>query len=439
MRILHVSALPVWSMKGEGGMPSLRQTLDGHRRAGHSVTLVLPAYDIFSEGTARRIMPTDASKEDEVAPCRWFPAMLQVRTLAKRMNRGQLPYAARWLLNVGTWLLLTVSLLLAGLRLRYRRKRRFDLVYAHNQYAAIAGWLLGGILGVPNVTRLYGTFLADLMRRPLVWLRYPVAAGGFLVPHSLLICGNDGTRGDEVAKRLRIDLAKFRFWQNGVDKPDVLPTADRRLLSATVPPNLRPQARWVFTCSRLSYWKRIDRILHAGAYGRRAGADCQILVAGDGPERANLESLAGELGIASDVVWLGAVPHGRIWQWLVAADVFIIANDVTNRCNPLYEAICAGLPVVSLRDPSTADLLTHGENSLLADRTDGEDLGRCLRQTLSDDGLASAMRQAQRRRAATFQTWAQRMAMETDELEALIARSAGKGMTAPKAGTIHAN
>ena len=49
------------------------------------------------------------------------------------------------------------------------------------------------------------------MKRPLVWLRYPTAAAGYLVPHSLLICGNDGTRGDEVARKFGIDLRSFPF------------------------------------------------------------------------------------------------------------------------------------------------------------------------------------------------------------------------------------
>jgi len=421
MRILHVSALSVWSMKGQGGMPSLQATLDGHLHAGHGITLILPGYHLFADGPVRTAVPRDARTEVELAPCRWVPGMLGLRSLARRLGGGEPPYVARWLLNMGTWILLTVSLLLAALRVRYRRKRRFDLVYAHNQYAAIAGWLLGKVFGVPNVTRLYGTFMADLMNRPLVWLRYPVAAGGFLVPHNLLICCNDGTRGDDVARKLGIDVGKFRFWQNGVDRPQRLPSPDRQSLLGAAPGNLRAESRWVFTCSRLSYWKRIDRILRAVARCRAGGCDCQLLVAGDGPERARLEALTRELAMEPHVVWLGAVPHERIWNWMAAADAFIIANDVTNRCNPLYEAICAGLPVVSVRDPSTADLLVDGENALLAGRDDEAELGRQLERVCSDRELAAGMRQAQQRGAATFRTWPQRMEMEVHELEALVA------------------
>jgi hypothetical protein len=38
-----------------------------------------------------------------------------------------------------------------------------EIMYAHNQYAALPGFLLGRLWRIPNVTRLYETFLADLM------------------------------------------------------------------------------------------------------------------------------------------------------------------------------------------------------------------------------------------------------------------------------------
>ena len=76
-----------------------------------------------------------------------------------------------------------------------------------------------------------------------------------------------------------------------------------------------------------------------------------------------------------DVVWLGAVPHKVIWELMHVSDLLLTTNDLTNRGNPLYEAICAGLPVVSLKDPSTSDLLEHEVNALLADKEDVESLG----------------------------------------------------------------
>jgi glycosyltransferase involved in cell wall biosynthesis len=424
MRMLHLSALPVWPIEGKGGMPSLRETLHGHVRGGHSVVLVLPRYQLFADRAQRLVVREDEGYEVRIAPCRWAPALLAVRRIVRRLSGGQEPlYPLRWLLNASLLLLLTVSLGLASLRIRFWEKKTFDLVYAHNQYAALAGWLTGRVLRIPNVTRLYGTFLADLMNRPLVWLRYPTAAAGYLVPHTLLICANDGTRGDEVARKLGIDLARFRFWQNGVDVPDEPPPCTREQIVSRFPDRgLRIESQWALSCSRISYWKRIDRMIRALRIARDRGADCQLLVAGSGSEEDSLRALARQLGIEDAVVWLGAVEHDTVWQLMHLADLFLITNDVTNRCNPVYEAICTPLPVVSVIDPSTADLLEHEQNALLADKDDDEALGEHLYRVCTEEDLAGSLKQAQAVRREQLWTWRERMAVEVAELEGLVVK-----------------
>jgi glycosyltransferase involved in cell wall biosynthesis len=409
-------------MEGKGGMPSLSETLKGHRRAGHEIVLVLPKYHLFTDEAEPLRVPSEAAYPVFLAPCGWVPVLKQLRAAGRFVSGGrELLYPVRWVLNLATMLLLTVSLVAAAARVRYRRGLAFDLIYAHNQYAALAGFLLGAMWRIPNVTRLYGTFLADLMEKPLVWLRYPTASAGYLVPHSLLICGNDGTRGDEVARKLGIELSKFRFWQNGVDRPEADPSWSREGLAAAAPENLRPEAKWLVSCSRLSYWKRMDRVLRAFRHCREACPDAQLLVAGDGPERDRLHRLAEELGVAEDVVWLGGVPHEDVWRLMHLADVFVIANDVTNRCNPVYEAIRAGLPIVSIHDRSTEDLLADGANALLADPDDEAALGGAMARACSDESLATKLREGQRRLSADLWTWRERMAEEVREMERLVA------------------
>lgn len=424
LHILHLSALQLWAMKGQAGMCCLMETLRGHQRAGYRVAVVVPRYDLWDDDPSPVSSPATPEFEVHVAPCVWMPAMKRARAVVRRLGeQGLVAYAARWVVGVAMWGLLTGSLFWAAAKLIYRRKRRFDMVYAHNQYAALAGYCVRLVARVPNVTRLYGTFLADLMKKPLVLLRYPIACAGFLVPHKLLICANDGTRGDEVARRLGLDMSRFRFWQDGVDRRPRNPALSRDDFLKTAPPHLRKQTKWIVSCSRLSYWKRIDRILRAAAVCKRAGVACQFLMAGDGPEREPLADLAAELGLGDMVVWLGAVPHAQVWDLMGLADAFVLSNDVTNRCNPLFEAIRAGLPVVSIVDPSTADLLVDGENALLAERDDVEGLGACLLRICTEDGLAERMQRAQQSRDSLLWTWQERMALEARDLAVLGGKS----------------
>ncbi len=402
-------------------MCCLHETLRGHVRAGYRVSVIVPAYDIWDDGVTPVRPPSSSGFDVHVAPCRWMPTMKRLRSLLDRLGtKGLVPYALGWVFGMTRWFLMTISLFLTALSVRRRTRNRFDLVYAHNPWAVLAGRLAARVFGVPNVTRLYGTFLADLMKKPLVWLRYPIASAGFLVPHHLLICANDGTRGDEVAAKLGINLERFRFWQDGVDEHPRTTPPSRDAFVRSAPPSLRKDARWAFSCSRLSYWKRVDRMIRALGVCRELGVDCQLLVAGDGPERNALMTLTEKLQVAEHVVWLGPVPHAKVPELMDLVDVFMITNDVTNRCNPLFEAIRAGLPVVSVRDDSTADLLDHGVNALLADRDDAKALGRCLAQACSDKALAARMSGSQQARAGALWNWQRRMDVEIQELERLL-------------------
>ncbi len=309
MNILHVSALWLWAMDGKGGMPSLYETVAGHSRSGHEVTMIMPKYNLFSDQLEVFSCSDVNVCKLYLAECSWYPVVGRIRKTIRNLSAdNEIPYFLRWVINLSIALLLTMSLFLKGLSVRSQLREPIDLVYAHNQYAALAGWLLGRVCRVPNVTRLYGTFLADLMRRPFVRLRYPVAVAGYLIPHDLLICANDGTRGDEVARQLKIDMNRFRFWQNGVEFPSETAGLSRAdVTQRFAANNLRSDATLFLSCSRLSNWKRIDRIFNALAWCRKSGCSCQLLIAGDGPEREPLEKLSIELGISQrpGMAWPG--------------------------------------------------------------------------------------------------------------------------------------
>ena len=402
-------------------MPSLRETLNGHVRNKFEIGVILPRYDLFSDDFAVLNIKQTEDYSVYMACCRWLPIVKVFRNRVSRVyGRNNIPYPIRSIINVSMLCLLTFSLVKAAKKICIQNNMVPDLVYAHNQYAALAGYILGKIFKVPNVTRLYGTFLADLMKKPFVFLRYPTAAAGYLVPSNLLICANDGTRGDEVAEKFRIPNQQFRFWQNGIDPPSEKPATTRQDLIDRFGPKLRFESIWAISCSRLSNWKRIDRMLYAISYCKKEKVDCQLIVAGDGPEKKNLEKLVMKLGIEDLIVWMGAVSHDEIWGLMNVANIFMITNDVTNRCNPLFEAAWATLPVVSVKDSSTSDLLKHKSNALLSDKNNNEDLGRNLAILCENRTLREKMKVKQKKMAESFWTWEERMKTEVAELEKLI-------------------
>jgi glycosyltransferase involved in cell wall biosynthesis len=145
-----------------------------------------------------------------------------------------------------------------------------------------------------------------------------------------------------------------------------------------------------------------------------------LIIAGDGPERENLMNLAKELDVESSVVWLGAVAHDDVWALMNNVDIFLLTNDVTNRCNPLYEAAWAGLPIASIEDQSTSDLLEHRRNAMLSAPDDVNALGRHLVELCRDDQLREKLGAAQKELAQSFWSWKERMHIEVKDLELLV-------------------
>ena len=415
MKILHISALPLWSMNGKGGMPSLLETLKGHIREGIEIELVIPEYDLFSHGFEKLKTENDFGLKVHIAKSPWLVSIKKLRkSIIDKTGKEEIPFILRWLINFSNFMMLTITIFMKALKIN--KKFHADMIYSHNQYSCLAGFFIGKIFKIPNITRLYGTFLADLMKKPFVSLRYPVSAAGYLVPSDLLICTNDGTRGDIVAEKFGTGSKKFRFWQNGISPPEKT-EKNSKILDKY---GIKKDSILIISCSRLSSWKRIDRILNAVKYCCDKGIDLKLFMAGDGPEKENLKKLASKLKIEKETFFPGALAHEEIWQLMNKADIFMITNDVTNRCNPLFEAVFAGLPIVSIHDPSTSDILEQDKNALLSGKDNIDELGENLEKLCKDEALRKKLSDNQIEFSKSFQTWEERIRKETLSLKALL-------------------
>jgi glycosyltransferase involved in cell wall biosynthesis len=416
-RTLHISALPLWSMGTHSGMPSLYETVNGHASRGCDIDLLLPHANLFS------LRPTSSESPwpNVHIHVRRIPGLDLAGALRRLVRKYVLSTTLRWciewFINVGLWCAVTFAYVQYCLRLR--RQNKYSVVYAHNEYAALSGYLIARICRCPNVTRLYGTFLCDLIHRPFVRLRYPAASSGFLVPCRLLIVANDGTRGDEVAEYFRIPKDRLRFLCNGVPRMSEDTLRSTKGAVACRYPRLDPACRWLVMASRLTYWKRIDRAISAMPAVLREIPGTQLVVVGDGELREMLHTLARDRGVGERVVFVGSLPHDEVFKIMAASDALLMTNDLTNRCNAIYEAIRCNLPVVTLNDGSTEDLLVNEVNSLLVSPTDADELSRAIVRLLGDRELMETLRCGAALTSDSLWTWGERMALEVEEVAAL--------------------
>ena len=78
-----------------------------------------------------------------------------------------------------------------------------------------------------------------------------------------------------------------------------------------------------------------------------AADDVDAIVIGDGPERARLEALAGELGVADRIEFLGARPHAEMPGLLCSADLAVFPSLMEATSVAALECMACGLPVAA--------------------------------------------------------------------------------------------
>jgi glycosyltransferase involved in cell wall biosynthesis len=113
---------------------------------------------------------------------------------------------------------------------------------------------------------------------------------------------------------------------------------------------------YALVASRLSPEKGIEDALRACL-----DAGVPLRIAGEGPERARLEELAWEAGIAGDVTFLGRLPAADVRRELTGAAMVLMPSRY-HEFSPYsaLEAMAAGVPVVATAMGGLPELLGEG-------------------------------------------------------------------------------
>lgn len=159
-------------------------------------------------------------------------------------------------------------------------------------------------------------------------------------------------------------------------------------------------SRTIAFVSRLLPENRPDRLLRAVAQLQREVPGCTAVLVGDGPERESLERQAGELGIADQVRFAGAIyDEHDLAPWLLSSGVFCYPENVGLS---LLTAFGFGLPAVTSDDIEAQNpeivALVPGENGLLYPHGDERAMTQCLAKLLGDAKLREKMSTAALRR-----------------------------------------
>jgi glycosyltransferase involved in cell wall biosynthesis len=154
--------------------------------------------------------------------------------------------------------------------------------------------------------------------------------------------------------------------------------------------------RRLVTAGRLEAVKRFDLLLEALARLRQR-FDLELVICGDGTERARLERRARRLGVWDRVRFAGFVANP--YAWIAASDCFVLSSDSEGLPNALIEAQGLGVAAVATDCPSgPREIIDDGETGRLVPTGDAEALAAGLAELLADEERRRAMGAAARER-----------------------------------------
>ncbi len=225
---------------------------------------------------------------------------------------------------------------------------------------------------VPYITTLHGTDITlvgrDPSYKPVIEFAINQSDAVTAVSESLR---NDTLRYFDVGRS--IDVIPNFIEINNYEKP-----ADKCYRSVYA-----PQGEKILThISNFRPVKRIADVVKVFEQVRRE-IPCKLILAGDGPDRAHVESLARELGVFQDVFFLGKTK--AIEQILCASDLFLLTSESESFGLSALEALASGVPVISTNTGGIPEVNQHGYCGFLSNVGDVSDMAKNALQLLTND------------------------------------------------------
>jgi glycosyltransferase involved in cell wall biosynthesis len=260
-----------------------------------------------------------------------------------------------------------------------RLARHADVLHAQTFASAPPAMLAKRRWGKPLVMTLHTSHFLRLARRSH-WrpvLRRIIAAADWLLAASEEI--------RDVALELHAH-PRAEALTNGVD------TSLFRRVAPALPPTSR---RRVIVPRRLFEKNGVEYLVRA-LPRVRAEIDVEALLVGDGPERARLEALTRELGVADAVRFLGLQPNDRMPGLYASAEIAIFPSLMEATSIAALEAMSCELPVAAARVGGLPEIVDEEVGTLFRP-ADPADLAAKLVTLLRRNALAEAGRLARRR------------------------------------------
>ncbi len=318
---------------------------------------VRPGHGIFVETRLRELVSSGKVQSRVVAPVPWFfsahPRFGQyariARTPAQESRNGLDVSHPRYLLPPAIGMHIAPVLLAAGAMPAIHRLRKegfdFDVIDAHYYYPdGVAAAILARRFNKPFTVTARGSDINLIAKYaiPLRWMRWAARRATASIGVSVALT-------KEMA-RIGMPGQSLRTMPNGVD-------LNRFDLSPQGP--ARAELGWPEQPTLLSVGNLVEnKGHHIAIEAMQYLPDFRLIIAGEGPQRNALESLARLKRVSPQIQFLGSIDQSKLARVYAAADILVLASSREGWPNVLLEAMACGTPVVATNVGGISEIVT---------------------------------------------------------------------------------
>ena len=140
----------------------------------------------------------------------------------------------------------------------------------------------------------------------------------------------------------------------------------------------------VLYIGRVDPEKEVGQVIQAFKKARMKVPTAELVIVGDGVERAKLEGLAKSL---PGVHFLGRILPPDLYELYKVGTVFATASPIETQGIVLIEAAASGLPLIAVDAGAVAEVCRNGENGVLCQPGSVDKMAEAMVQILSDTKL----------------------------------------------------
>lgn len=323
MKILFIS--DVYFPRINGVSTSIETFRHELRELGHTVHLIAPDY------------PGSSSDESDIM----------------RVPSRQLPFDPEDRLMKFNWVMA---------RLKKLRDEHYDIIHIQTPFVAhYLGIKLSRLLDAPCI-ETYHTFFEEYLHHYIPFV--PRTIMGTVARHFSRHQGNS-LDGMVVPSRPMMEVLR----RYGVTThAEIIPTGLEP--ESFVPGNgddfrrkygIAPDRPMLLFVGRVAHEKNIGFLLKVVDCVRKEIPEVLLLIAGAGPAREGLERETEKLGLSGHVMFIGYLDrHTELNSCYRSADIFVFSSKTETQGLVLLEAMAQSVPVVSIAEMGTLDVLREG-------------------------------------------------------------------------------